>query len=76
MRTHAIQTKATGNGGSDAQRLKQLMAETGYVTNQQLAADMGVSVNTVTNWITGKTPPQPAVMRYLALKRDVKRLVG
>lgn len=62
------------NGGDAAQKLRQLMTETGYTSNGQLAEDMGVSTNTITNWLNGKTEPAKAVMMFLDLKREVRRI--
>ena len=66
--------RAHKNGGDAAQKLKQLMAETGYTRNATLAADMGVSINTISNWLNGKTEPARAVMMYLDLKRRAREL--
>lgn len=72
MRTSSHTTKARAkNGGDPAQQLRQLMAETGYTSNSQLADDMGISVNTVANWLAGRTEPAKSVMMYLDLKRRI-----
>jgi DNA-binding XRE family transcriptional regulator len=75
MRTETeVKTKIKANGGSPASRLAALMKEAGFITNMQLAGHIGVSPNTITNWLTGKTEPSKIVMIYLEQKLAIRRV--